>query len=234
MAYGQHSYHGSAQGMPPHEAAVAASRAVLLPWFAVVVELLGDVVQLVRLEAEVTADPYCSNQQQQQVLPQPYGPDMQLDDLYEAELALAGLGDALQLQASGSTALQPAAADSSSGTAAAVLQHRVSSILQQPLQMSSSSSNLAGLEAAVPAAAAVAVQDMADTMDAVCALLMYPPREMDTLFMRLVIDKQHVLSGETECRNAFQGSVFVATQLLLHLLQSAHHTTKPCTKALSM
>ncbi|WIA12623.1 hypothetical protein OEZ85_006280 [Tetradesmus obliquus] len=39
-------------------------------------------------------------------------------------------------------------------------------------------------------------QDMAAIMDAVCALLMYPPREMDTLFMRLVIDKQHVLSDE--------------------------------------
>lgn len=199
-AYGQHSHHGGMQGGQAHEAALAASRAMLLPWFAVVVELLGDVVQLVRLEADVTADQY-GNEQQQQVLPQPYDADLQLDDLFAAELALAGLGDALQLQANQSTALQPAAGDSSSsGTTAAALQQRANSMLQQqPMQISTSSSNLAGLEAAAAAAAGVsAKQDMAAIMDAVCALLMYPPREMDTLFMRLVIDKQHVLSGETQ------------------------------------
>jgi hypothetical protein len=193
---------------------------MLLPWFAVVVELLGDVVQLVRLEAEVTADPY-SSEQQQQLLPQPYDADVQLDDLYAAELALAGLGDALQLQASQSTALQPAPGDNSSGgTAAASLQQRASSLLpQQPLKMSSSSSNLAGLEAAAPAAAgAAARQDIAAIMDAVCVLLMYPPREMGTLFMRLVIDKQHVLSGEMVCLNvqSFE-SLFASEGLMQHI-----------------
>jgi hypothetical protein len=200
-SYGQHSYHGGAvQGVQPQEAAPAASRAMLLPWFAVVVELLGDVVQLVRLEADVTADPYGS-EQQQQVLPQLYDADVQLDDLYAAELALAGLGEALQLQASQSTAMQSAAADtSSSGTSAAPRSSTLQQQQQQQMKGSSSNSNLAELDAASsaaqPAAGIAARQDIAAVMDAVCALLMYPSREIDTLFMRMVIDKTHVLSGE--------------------------------------
>jgi hypothetical protein len=172
---------------------------MLLPWFAVVVELLGDVVQLVRLEADVTADPY-SSEQQQQVLPQPYDADVQLDDLYAAEVVLAGLGDALQLQASQSTAMQTAAADtSSSGTSALP---RSSTVQQQQQQMKSSSSNsnlseVDGAATAAQLAAGIAgSRDIAAVMDAVCALLMYPSREIDTLFMRMVIDKSHVLSGE--------------------------------------
>jgi hypothetical protein len=170
---------------------------MLLPWFAVVVELLGDVVQLVRLEADVTADPY-SSEKQQQVLPQQYDADVQLDDLYAAELALAGLGDALQLQASQSAAMQSAAADTSSSGTSAV--PRSSTLQQQQMKASNSNSNLAELDAASaaaqPAAGITGRQDIAAVMDAVCALLMYPSREIDTLFMRMVIDKSHVLSGE--------------------------------------
>jgi hypothetical protein len=190
---------------------------MLLPWFAVVVELLGDVVQLVRLEADVTADP-CSSEQQQQVLPQQYDADVQLDDLYAAELAHAGLGDALQLQASQSTAMQSAAADtSSSGTSAVPRSSTLQQQQQQQQQMkaSSSNSNLAELDAASavaqPAAGVAGRQDIAAVMDAVFALLMYPSREIDTLFMRMVINKSHVLSGEP----ALSICCLKATQLLL-------------------
>lgn len=192
VLYGQHSYHGGMQAAEA-AAAAAAGQAALLPWFAVVVELLGDVVRLAIHEADMMFD-LASSMDERRRRPE-FDPTALMLDLEVADQALTWLGEALQQQA-----MQAAAQAVSSSTAG--LQHATSGNVRQPLPSSASTGNLAeaGASAAAAAEAGAAdgvVVDVAATMAAICSLLMYPPREIDTLFMRIVIERDHVLTGRS-------------------------------------
>jgi hypothetical protein len=183
-----------------------ADQSLLVPWFAVAAELLGDIVRLAMHEAELCGCHAAAGRDgvpfggvpgsgepgalQRQLAFEPH--DLLLD-LDLADLALAALGEALCQQVATSAASRRATGQQQGqhapravgGSGFMHASHSTTSLAEVGASGSGGGAR-AGASAAVDVRAAV---------EALAGMLLRPRADVDTLFTLMMLDKAHVLTG---------------------------------------
>lgn len=164
----------------------------LLSWFAVIVELLGDVVRLAAHEIDMmqqAADREGNSASMQQSR---FGPEQLIDELELADVALFVLGDSLHLQAvqaAGGRGADGRGADGLSATRANQSSGR-SSIPAADSGFGASSYAAININSQ-----ASALVDIPSTIASISEVLLKPPDDVDRIFTQFNLHKAHVLTG---------------------------------------
>eukprot|EP00878_Enallax_costatus_P006928 GHUV01007260.1.p1 GENE.GHUV01007260.1~~GHUV01007260.1.p1 ORF type:complete len:2890 (+),score=849.52 GHUV01007260.1:2-8671(+) len=161
----------------------------LLSWFAVVVELLGDIVRLAAHEAEVmqqAADPEGNRPNMQR---RRFSPEQLMDELELADIVLFVLGDSLHLQA------VHAAGDGSAAKGASAARANPSSG-RSSIQAADSGYSAASCAAAGANSRPSVLVDVPATISSICEVLLKPPGDVDRIFTQFNLNKAHVLTGD--------------------------------------
>lgn len=167
------------------------NHAAVLPWFAVVVELLGDIVRLSMHEAEVVLQDSSGDAARASRQRRRFVPEQLLDELELADTALFVLADSLHLQAVYRAGSDQPPKDSSSQPRAVKGQLHVS---RSSNQLADERFSGAGSVAGDADQAGITVNIPA-TMTSMSDVLLTPPADIDRIFTQFNLHKGHVLSG---------------------------------------
>lgn len=166
---------------------------VTLVWFAVVIELLGDIARLSAHEADIRQAESSVQACRPGFSRHRFAPEQLLDDLNLADISLVALAEALNQQASRSAEVD--IADKAVRKQAARDQPQVNADGSTAAAIHAASyTNCAGdgLEAVI-------MVDVEATVASITHLLLKPPRDVDRIFTQFNLQRDHVLTGEMMC-----------------------------------